>query len=194
MENNDFSSPDLDFFNLHGHVKQLTISYTGLEDGESLFDGWYNPGTYCFDQKGLWINPGVFEYKDGKWVNPGIYKLERNEKGQIIKFYFTKEGLEDWHFCENFSWMANTLDFFSLYSTAGTIGYSDNLIANIELDHSYTQYPMEDKITFSNWKFDEQGNWISCEWSQTISYNTEDEDPIPPVKNSGLIIRKIIYF
>lgn len=193
-ENNDFSSPDLDFFNLQGHVKQVSLSYTGLEEGESLFDGWSNPGTYYFDQNGLWTNPGVYEFNDGKWVNPGIYKLDRNDKGQISKFYFTKEGLEDWHFCEDFNWSDNDLIFFSLYGTEGTISYKNNLVSTIQLEHAYSQYPMEDEIKFSNWKFDEQGNWISCEWTQTISYDAEDEDPIPPVKNSGLIIREIIYF
>ena len=185
-QNNDFTSPDLDLFNVHGPVKELTISYQDLDDDDDLFEGLYQPGIYKFDSQ-------------GKWTNPQAYKIERNDRGQIVKFVLSdeEEYADDWHFWEEFEWKNNYLSHHSLYPNEVSIHYLDNNISLIEVTHGYTQYPMEDIIRLSDFEYDERGNWISCNWRQTISYDTSDYPSVPaisPIYSSGTIKRKITYY
>ena len=185
-----FSSPDLDFFNVHGPVKELRISYTGVEDG--LFGGWCNPGVYKFDKNGRWTNP--LEVSVGSFEK--VYKVERNDKGQIVKFILSenKNEVDDWHFWETFEWKNNCLSEFSYYPQEGHFHYLDGNISLIELGHAYTQYSMEDIIRFSDFEFDEQGNWISCTWRETVTYDTDGDPGIPPTYNNGMMKREILYY
>ena len=186
----EFSSPDLDFFNVHGPVKELKISYDGVENG--LFGGWCNPGVYKFDKNGCWINPS--EFSVGSFEK--VYKVERNDKGQIVKFILSenKNEVDDWHFWETFEWENNYLSEFSHYPEEGHFHYLDGKISLIELGHGYTQYPMEDIIRFSDFEYDEQGNWVSCTWRETVTYDTDGDPAIPPTYSSGKMKRKILYY
>lgn len=186
-QNNDFTSPDLDFFNIHGPVKELIISYTGLDDENRYggpIDAWSEPGLYKFDTR-------------GKWTNPNVYKVERNNKGQIVKLIFSEEGLEDWHYCREFEWKGNQLFSFSQYALDGEFHYLDNVISSIELFHGYTIDIIEDNIKFSGFVYDDKGNWISCKWNQKISHLIDEDtlDPDePPTYKSGTMIREITYY
>lgn len=195
-KNNSSSSPDLDFFNLHGPVKELSISVTG-DNTCSLFEGWCNAGVYEFDKKGNWINPGLYKRDlNGHDINEGVYRVERNDNGQIIKFIFTEEGLKDWHDCEEFNWEGDYLTKFHLYGYEGSLHYRNNVISLVELEHYYTQFPMLDIIRLSNFEFDDNGNWISCDWQQSVAYDTSDSnyEAIPFTNNSGKMLRQIYYY
>lgn len=181
-QNNDFTSPDLYLFNIHGPVKELTFSGFVYENSE----GVYQPGVYKFDSQ-------------GKWTNPPTNKIERNDNGQIIKIIHTaeEEYADDWHFWEQFEWKNNYLSNHHLYPTEVNLHYLDNTVSLIEIIHCYTQYPIEDIIRLSNFEYDDRGNWTSCVWHQTCSYDTSEDPsvtPIPPIYNSGTIKRKITYY
>lgn len=175
---NTFTSPDLDFFNLHGQVKELTLYYTGCEEsGErSPFAGLFAPGSYKFNEA-------------GEWTNPQVYRVERNDNGQIVKF-ITNEEPEDRINSESFTWEGKHLKEFSKYANEAIFFYTGDDITKAQINHYYTQFEMEDIITLSDFKYDNQGNWISCKWDETITY---EDNVVPPLHYSGEINRYIIY-
>lgn len=119
-----FSSPDLDFFYLHGPEKELRISYTRVEGG--LFGGWFNPGVYKFDKNGRWTNPLDFSvdsfYK--------VYKIERNDKGQIIKIILSEneEEVDEGLLGERIEWGNSCLSERSYNSQDIHFHYHDDVI------------------------------------------------------------------
>lgn len=178
-----FTSPDLDLFNLHGPVKEVAVSYTGLRDGEiSLFEHPDDSKVYRFTEAGEWRH--------------NFYQVKRNSNGYITKIYTDRDAYnnpdENHWFVGEFRWKGNTLKGFGLYPVETEFSYKDGKLS--EIDTGWVQSMiMSDKIKFSDFKYDENGNWISCNWKEKVIIDANDS--IPETKTySGTMRRRIEYY
>ena len=178
-----FSSPDLSLFNLHGPVKELVVSYTGLRDGAtSLFEHPDDSKVYRFTE-------------DGEWLHD-FYQVKRNSNGYITSVYKDSEAYyypyDNYWYVGQFSWNGKNLRSFDLYPISSEFSYKDGKISEISTS-SVQSMISSDKIKLSKFRYDEYGNWISCNWKEKVT--TEFYDSIPETKTySGTMNRRIEYY
>lgn len=184
-----FTSPDLDFFNLHGPVKSVSIKATKMIDPVSQYG--YKDGTYTFDAKGNWLN-----YKKHY-----VTELKRNNAGQIIAVIMEDDEYDYLSACD-YTWEDNEITDYEFYNTnysdygdeplySGTYEYSNGVLTNEEGWYTAREtVPYE--ITFSNFVFDNYGNWTSCVFHCTMPDPYTDQGGT--LNSSGTIKRTIKYF
>lgn len=187
-----FTSPDLDFFNLHGTVKSVTIKVTARGYWPTSQYG-YKAGTYDFDTKGNWVN---YQQND-------VTRLKRNNEGQIIAVIL-KNKQDDSLEAYDYRWKNNVILDYKSYNTnyseygneptdSGSFEYSHGvLIREKGLCMYYFNYFVDYKTTFSHFVYDAYGNWISCKVHCAVPEPYSDRGKI--VKSSGTIKRTIEYY
>lgn len=187
----EFNSPDLDFFNLHGPVKSMTISYVGFDGKKYPWLGvWGWKGEYYFDENGLWINP--------KEVLPNILKILRNDSNQINKIELPYNPLFGNNTIISYTWKGNFPESFVFYDYDGFNGgfiYHERVIAGIEnFPHNpyETNYEITEKTILEDFKFDDIGNWVTCKC--VYIYNEYINGNITEGSKSGTMTREINYY
>lgn len=181
-QENNFTSPDLDFFNLHGQVKEMMI-----KTNQFCFQDWGMDGKYKFDLSGRWINPTE--------VIPNCI-LERDKEGRIIKILYPKNDTGYRKFID-YNWDGRQLkDFFSTSHSDGSFFYTNNILSGEIYVWYYTDEIEKYKVTASNFKFDKNGNWISCELNTEVSaFNYDGEEYVVVAQPAdGKMTRQIIYY
>lgn len=162
-----FTSPDLDLFNLHGPVKEMTISYDSSSGSpESCFYAWSWEGNYKFDESGAWTN-----YKQ-------IFEggVKRNNNGQIVELYYSPDNPDFGSPFVYYQWKNNHVIKFEAgtptgnYSSQdGTLTYDANgNISGENMDMANPFWEGKSKLKLQGFKFDQFGNWISCSWTKTV--------------------------
>lgn len=187
----EFKSPDLDFFNLHGPVKSMAISYIG-GDGKKYpwLNVWGWKGNYEFSEEGEWINP--------KEVSPRFQKIERDTAQKIIKiqlgFNPRLGGFEE----ASYHWDNGRPVSFILIGPEGYRGkfeYEEENISGVE-NEPYNPYDIYYEIVensvLSEYEYDSMGNWISCKW--VYRYNENIDGNINKGSKSGTMSREITYY
>lgn len=178
----NFTSPDLSFFNVKGHVKNMlwdnTPSYEFCATPWQVFWGW--GGTYEFNEDGEWTNAKNFR------MSPytSIQSVTRNLENQIGKVYYPGDFGYDEDIA--YKWENNILKSFQAPQSRGEFSYENNVITKIEYQYSNTEFMVPGNIVMSDFEFDEMGNWVSCKYVKTTKENSK--------RMSGEIIRKIEYY
>ena len=128
-----FTTPDLSLFQLKGHVKKCIIPYEGLGDEIYEFD------------------------KDGNLISPKYEKIERDANGAIIEYYDPERESTI-----RITWkngkvkdVTELFDDGYNYSCYGYEYDENNNIVQMGIAHVAFPY------NYSDYKFDEFGNWIS---------------------------------
>ena len=177
----NFSSPDLDFFNLHGAVKEMTVRYPGQDDWNSSLGGWWLwKGTYKFSEDGTWTN--------FKSISD-LRKIKRDSKNRITKIIIPPY-YDDLDFdVISYSWDGNRLKSVSDRFNDGTLHFKDGDI----ISFNYSVSPGEGKgywiMQFNDFEYDDNGNWISCKW-----HGDYHDDYGDRASDDGKILRTITYY
>ena len=178
----NFSTPDLSFLNVKGHVK--TIQWSNTPNYEFCSTPWQNfwgwGGNYEFNEAGEWINFKKFR------MSPyaSIVSLNRNLEEQINKIFYPGDYGYDEDI--NYSWEDNVLKSFSALGSRGEFIYENDLLTKIEYQFSNTEFMVSANIVISDFQFDEIGNWVACKFVKTVKERNK--------RISGDIIRKIEYY
>lgn len=178
----NFTTPDLSFFNLKGHVKTMqwdnTPNYEFCSTPWQNFWGW--SGNYEFNESGEWVNAKKIR------MSPyaSIVNVNRNLENQINKIFYPGEFGYDEDL--NYKWEGNTLESFNAPGSRGEFNYENNLITKIEYQYSNTDFMVPANIVISDFQFDEVGNWVSCKFVKTSKEGKR--------RIAGDIIRKIEYY
>lgn len=178
----NFSSPDLSFFNVKGHVK--TIQWSNTPNYEFCTNPWQNfwgwGGNYEFNDAGEWLNP------KGIRMNPyaSILSINRNLENQICKIFYP--GVYGYDEDINYKWENNILKSFSAPGSRGEFMYENDLLTKIEYQFSNTEYMIPANIVISDFQFDEVGNWVKCNFVRTVKNEN--------IRVTGEITRKIEYY
>ena len=182
---NSFTSPDLDFFNLHGPVKEMTVSISSSKDEYGYetqpYGGfWLGDGKYLFNEEGEWIN-----YKASNILN-----IKRNSDGYIVDIFLPPlydDGSK--YDKSNYVWKSNLLSKVTDPWDWGNFSFIDGVLSSF----NYTICPGEGHgywdINFTDYQFDNLGNWISCTW--TGKYHDDYGDT---GKAKGKVKRVLKYF
>lgn len=150
-----FTSPDLSLFQLKGPVKKCVIS---MEDMGDI--------VYEFD-------------KDGNLISPKYEKIERDTNGAIIEYYNPESECTTRIKWEDGKVIATT-DLFGDGYNSSSNGYEYDKDNNLV---QMTQERIAFPFNYSDYKFDEFGNWISriqeangttCEEKRYITYYGSD--------------------
>lgn len=179
----NFTSPDLDIFNLHGPVKELVVSYTGQRNEETTLSQILDNNTvYRFTEGGDWKHD--------------FYQVQRNNNGYITEFYPDRDTYynpEDNHwFIGQFRWNGSNLRNYEAYPLEMEFSYYDGKISEINVGWIQSMI-MSDIIKLSNFQYDEYGNWISCNWKEKVI--AEFYDSASEIKTySGTLKRRIEYY
>lgn len=177
----NFVTPDLSFFNIRGHVKTMiwdntprnSFCYTPWQ----TFWGW--DATYEFNEKGEWTNAKNMRMSPYET----ILDIRRNLENQISKIIYPGEYGEDEIV---YTWENNILKRFYSTGTKGEYLYQDTILSSIDYKYSNTEFDIPAKIVLSDFKFDNIGNWISCNFVTTTKETKR--------KIIGEITRKIEYY
>lgn len=180
---NSFTSPDLDFFNLHGPVKSMKVSYTGKDNyGYNLSPyGWFLlwEGNYDFNEEGEWTNYKKFDF----------LKIVRNSNNQIINIYeppLYDDGTP--YDITKYFWDGNHPNRCDGPFDEAKYSYENNVFSKV----SFTVSPGDGtgywNISFTDYQFDDLGNWISCSWSGNYHYYEERSS------SKGTVSRQIEYY
>lgn len=128
-----FTSPDLSLYQLKGHVKECIIP--GDDMGDFI---------YKFDE-------------NGNLISPKYEKIERDKNGAIIEYYNPETECTTRVKWEDGKVIGQTDLFGDIYNSSSTSYKYDN-------ENNIAQSVQEGiafVINYSNYKFDEFGNWIS---------------------------------
>ena len=194
-----FTSPDLDFFNLHGPVKSMTVSVSPKNSFSSIYlwgymAGWDSSQTYTFDEEGVWSNYNKFR----------IAKIKRNDQGQIISLHeaLHPDDEEVDPTVRKYFWNGNKLSRarydWSTYTgwENAQFSYKNDLIVEEKGVYSNTSDDVKYVISFKDFQTDGFGNWTNCSW--TLSKTAPDYENNPErdktTYSSGNLIRKITYY
>ncbi|MCH5233662.1 MAG: zinc ribbon domain-containing protein [Muribaculaceae bacterium] len=174
-----FTSPDLDFFNLHGKVKKYSCN-VGV-GGDYLLNG-----VIQFNKNGYWDN-----YTSVNVNGIPIISISRNHLNQIIKIERQYTENDEGDIIE-YEWNRNQLSKVNgVGIISGHFSYNNNVISSFifnELEYYNGEIiDYSNDIQYYNFKFDEKENWIYCTWK--FSSNSL----LHPDKN-GEIIRVIEYY
>lgn len=192
-EEQTFSTPDLQLFDIHGHVKSIHANFDYL---------FVKPDkTVTFDQDGNWTNP------QRSMSNLKI-SYSRDANGRLIRVYTPNvERNEEnyWMvFDDRFVWGDNRVEKI-LYDgndmyTAYTYNNEGELIKEVS-DTASEGTNYVDVTTYSNYKYDDHGNWTSRSY-KTVSKEYDDVSPeaggthalLNSSTNSGTQTRTITYY
>lgn len=192
-----FKSPDLDFFNLHGKVKSMVISYVGFDGKKYPWLGvWGWKGNYEFNEEGQWINP--------QDVSTNFKKIVRNEDNQICKIELQYDTMLGDYMEISYNWNDNRPVSYKYYSHEGYEGSfnyqeennGDNIVLEGIKSNPHNPYDMDYEISestqLSEFEFDDKGNWINCKciyrYNEYIGGNANSGN------KSGTMTREIIYY
>lgn len=128
-----FTTPDLSLFQLKGHVKKCIIPYEGLGDEIYEFD------------------------KDGNLISPKYEKIKRDANGAIIEYY-DPERKSTIRITWKNGKVKDVTELFDDGYNYSCYGYEydeNNNIVQMGIAHVALPY------NYSDYKFDEFGNWIS---------------------------------
>lgn len=129
----NFTSPDLSLFQLKGHVKKCIIP--GDDMGDIIYE--FN--------------------EEGNLIIPKYEKIERDKNGAIIEYYDPETECTTRIKWEDGKVIGNT-DMYGDGINSSSIGYEYDKENNIvQLIQEGITFP----TNYSNYKFDEFGNWIS---------------------------------
>ncbi len=194
IERRNFTTPDLVFKELHGHVAQC---YWKSEARNS----YIYTGTFDFSEDGLLTSRGI----------------SRNKEGQIktMKEYTDYDSISKVY---SYTW-ANDKPSKLYYQSYGYSDDSGSMTFHYDNDGllvKLTEARKDDGFTttrnnqtvYSDYEFDEMGNWIkrkvtwSYEWKNNYTYNSKDpyrpvveyEDSWHKVGDSCIEIRAITYY
>lgn len=194
-----FTSPDLDFFTLHGPVKSVTVSNRSKGDFSASYyllgysPDWEKPATYTFDENGEWTNYPRYR----------IRSIKRNGKGQIISLHEPVDLDEVDPTVRRYTWdghqLAKVSYDWSRYEgwEGASFKYSNGVVTEEKGIYSNTADEVNYKITFSDFQTDDYGNWISCSWTRSDTYpdyDDYDSGKMRTDRSSGTIIREISYY
>jgi len=139
-----FTSKDLAFFGLHGHVKTLKEGYT----------------TYTFDKNGtLILVDGKNPFKKTMATGDDWFYMKRNKYGYISDTYSVGGS-------RHYDWKNGKITKVQIMFEGGDAAeyscYTDKL--GLLKSYTFLKYmdgtePCEKKVTFSYTKFDKNGNW-----------------------------------
>ena len=177
----NFSTPDLAFFSLKGHVKSVTYS-----DNDIL------PFYYATLQK----NPTFNFSEDGTLENlpRGAYRSNGRIAGQNITW---GEEWEQGKF--KFSWANGHVSSSSsqFYEAASDNGYkydsAGNLIASY-YEGGGEGMIFKESATYNYTDFDDNGNWITCKATKISSEGYEDDAAPERTVTHPTITRTIEYW
>lgn len=170
-----FTSPDLKWLQLQGHVKQVVYI------GESNYNMYYN-----YNREGMYIS-----YHD-TYHGKSTYK--RDKDGKIVKWSVIHEVL----YAENYTYNS---DGYICKESYGDDESTDNIIyelndkgwpisAKCETWYAGDEGADKSTISYSYPKIDDQGNWLVCELSAVGRTYYENE----PFSYKDTITRKITYW
>lgn len=190
----NFTSPDLQFFNLHGKIKSITSKHT-----VGYFPFKISWGKLYFNQNGECTNLNVAIAKQYD-KNPKNVELSYNKKGELIK-----SQIENW--VNEYKWDdKKIISYIEHYvSNERSYRYFDVLYANSDVievkefgQYSYGgNYLVEYK--YSDFKKDSYGNSIEFNWEYE-RYKIEYKDYDSYIKLSrtdsshGITTRLIEYY
>lgn len=178
------TSPDLKFFNVHGPVQTLKI--TTYRNDLDYFRGT-RAGTYEFDSEGNWTNYGVF----------GITRVRKDANGCIQALVVVDEDYDMTTIC-NYYWENGVpvsygyLPKGDFVQDKGTFEYDKDGVIVAEKGEYERNFNVPYEIIYLNFKTDDRGNWIECDYRSTITdaytgrYKSENK--------AGKIQREITYF
>lgn len=173
-----FTTPDLVFAGVHGHVKKVTysldmldMSSVALNKAGKLID--YH-GSY-FDELGGFV--------ESECVN-------RDERGYITHIYYSTIGGISWKYDKR----RKNISELSQYSDGASNTYkfvrdSEGKVVEVNVEHEEYEYNenMDEKVDTKTYKYpvtdyqvDDHGNWIQMRWndmtqSRTITYYDPSE-------------------
>ena len=139
-----FTSPDLKFFRVQGHVKKI-------KEGDF---------TYHFTQDGEW--------HPGKLVPDAKTKLKRNKLGQIVKLIisYDEESYDLTEYAYNSDGYVCSMEDSWECEGLWTSKYSTNERGWILTERRETYLPTDEPeyshLTYTYTKIDDQGNWLKC--------------------------------
>lgn len=177
IERRNFTSPDLQFYELHGKVK--TCVWTA--------ESYIKAGTLNFSIDGI-----VEPYKG--------YKFTRNKSGQIIKIKYKRIYVDQDFLIFQYQWSDGKVcaENFGAWEGGGDTNYyyDDNGLLIREKGTSYAEgWEFESTSTYGDYEFDEMGNWIKRKERVTIKswWDTEVENA-EVEKRTYIETRKITYY
>ena len=164
-----FSSPDLTFFNLNAPVKSVTISYENSDtDVFQHYWGW--PGTYTFDEQGVWNNSGNIKLDN---AHP-LLKVERGQAGEIAKIFFKETST--WDGEADYLWEEEqplgVQSHYGSYQGMFTF-HPDGLIDQFTFSNGETEGISGSDTVLSDFVIDAMGNWVECNWA------FQEKEPVP---------------
>lgn len=193
----NFTSPDLALFNLHGHVKSVKIRkgqvYTpyifGVPEIHFTYEGQF---------KHSLIEDVAKLFYD---MDPSTLRIKKNERGYIIKIAESND-LEE----INLYWDENKLTSYEERNggdkTKVNYNYRDNVVIDFISQSSNEVFLAKEYCQYTNYKYDNFNNWISCEYNITGFFNYYNDDgngeklishkTIEP--KAGVILREIEYY
>ena len=161
----NFTTPDLSFFELHGHVKSVEGDINEVRSHPN--DRIKN---ICFDENGKLIieSSGSF---NSKYCGKIGWKISRDKEDRIISIsYNSYEGLNGYPYSKKFKWEDNKIVKIDIYAFYGNTHikyeYGSNGILEKEIWDLREEEQTEEFIDFINkkitdYQFDKYGNWIS---------------------------------
>lgn len=186
----NFTSPDLDLFDLHGKVKSVKLLVNKFYDYLPYSLATYN---LKFDDKGKCLN---LKESINKWYNDNSpVSIERNEDGFIKEFVLNN----DWGQAAWFEWNGRKLKAYSTGQTnVGHSGYSydvtynsENFVVSVYCEGGGGQMSKESTTKFFDFKMDKYGNWTKCQYRTEETIYTFDENT---EINEGWLTREIQYY
>ena len=180
QENLTFTSPDLAFFNLHGHISSIHYTVDGYPIVELLGK------TVKLDSNGRWTNTSIL----GKSA-----KVERDQNGYITHIFLhtSKTGDKNYYF----QWSGGHMSRIEFYdnenSSNKTVVFHGDRVES-KSGETTQVYGCTDnsKTAYSSFKTDQYGNWTSCKWKRTgyedCGWGQET------ISKSGHITRSLSYY
>ena len=188
-----FTTPDLQLFDIHGHVKSIHANFDYL---------FVKPEkTATFDEEGNWTNPE-------RTMNGIKISYTRDSDGRLVKVNSPKAdqmGQYYWMaFSDTFVWGDNRVEKIlydgSIMCTAYTYNDDGELIKEVS-DTAAEGTNYVDVTTYSNYKYDEQGNWtsrhfktVSKEYDDTCEEAGGTHELLNSSTTSGTQTRRITYY
>lgn len=158
IERRNFTTPDLAFNELHGHVKKC-------EWGNE--NDWYYPTTHSYNSEGSLVN------SKGEYT----HEYTRNKSGQIVA--------DEEDFAKtSFGWSDNRVSQRQLVSCEGETAYGNGATHYFYDNNGLLTYTTTDggegengtmrnmKTVYSDYEFDDMGNWISRK--STTTYQVDE--------------------
>lgn len=192
----DFITPDLRFFNLHGRVK--SVKYSG-NLGLMRFN--FDNHKIEYDEQGNFRNikalvAAIFHCSES------YVSIERNDEGYITRFEKRLPSGEISYY--DFVWVDGHLKHFESkdgnQEADGTFLYRDDQLMTAQSNWETPDDKKSLTMDYLNYTEDEHGNWDRCEVECTgiMEFNEKDKEGNITVSRSnqnltGTIFRTVVY-